>query len=241
MKALTGTLTAALHRAAGQAAKELATKLGKAANDDDRSAADEVTLSALYEVAPAFSDTLQRMAADGAAKAVAQVNAEASLKLANERAIAWAKAHAAELIGKNADGEGALLEGTRTLIRGTVSTAVSEGWSPQRLLQELRDSYAFSADRAETIARTEVATAHVSGSMEGYRASGVVEKKVWLLAEDPCPECQGNADDGVIDLDDEFSSGDDAAPAHPNCECDVAPIVYDDAETDTDPDELDEE
>jgi hypothetical protein len=63
-----------------------------------------------------------------------------------------------------------------------------------------------------------------------------VEKKVWLLADDPCDECQGNADDGEIPLDDDFSSGDDAAPAHPRCLCDTAPVVYDDttdSETDT--------
>jgi PAS domain-containing protein len=220
---LTGTLTAALSLAAEEAAKQLAPALGKAAPpSDDRthSLIDDMSLPALYEASDDLYSTLTSMAADGADKALTQLNiggdTESMFTLANKRAIAFANKRAAELIKSDAGG-GELLDGTRALIRGTVEDAVADGWSPQKLLAQLRDSYAFSPERAETIARTEVAIAHVAGSMEGYRASGVVEKKVWLLAEDPCEICQGNADEGAIDLDDDFSSGDDAAPAHPRC------------------------
>jgi hypothetical protein len=222
--ALTGALTAALSLAAEEAGKQLTAALGKAAppSDDDRSQSliDAMTLPSLYEASDELVTALTSMAADGADKALTQLNVggdtESMFTLANKRAIALANKRAAELIKSDAGG-GELLDGTRALIKGTVEEAVTEGWSPQALKQALKDAYAFSSDRAETIARTEVAIAHVAGSMEGYRASGVVEKKVWLLAEDPCDVCQGNADDGEILLDDDFSSGDDAAPAHPRC------------------------
>lgn len=36
-----------------------------------------------------------------------------------------------------------------------------------------------------------------------------------------CPVCQENSDAGFIDIDDQFPSGDDEPPAHPNCGCEL--------------------
>ena len=87
------------------------------------------------------------------------------------------------------------------------------------------DDPAVLQDRAELIARTESAIADVAGNMISYRESGVVEKKGWLVGEDSCDECQANADEGDIDLDEAFSDGSDCAPAHPRCTCDIVPRV----------------
>lgn len=48
-------------------------------------------------------------------------------------------------------------------------------------------------------------------------------KKRWILGAsgNHCDDCQSNADAGWIDEDDSFPSGDDDAPAHPNCDCEV--------------------
>lgn len=142
---------------------------------------------------------------------------------------------AAEMVGMRYDSNGLLVlnpnaeyridDATRELLAGDINKALQEGWSTATLESVLEENYAFSDTRAEVIARTEVARADMQGSMETYRASGVVDGKKWLLAEDPCPICEGNADEGVIDIDEDFSSGDDAAPAHPNCECTVTPII----------------
>ena len=35
----------------------------------------------------------------------------------------------------------------------------------------------------------------------------------------PCIVCIANLEDGEIDMDEDFESGDDAPPAHPNCMC----------------------
>jgi len=131
--------------------------------------------------------------------------------------------HAAELVTK-------LDDATRDMLAGDIDTAMKEGWTTDELAGKLSENYAFSEARAQTIARTEIAFADMQGSMETYRASGVVTGKKVLLAENPCPICEENANDGIIDLDEDFSSGDDAAPFHPNCECTVTPIIAEEDE-----------
>ena len=77
----------------------------------------------------------------------------------------------------------------------------------------------ISATRAFTIARTETCQAMSSGQMAGMRESGV-QTKQWVVAgANVCPICDGNASEGLIDIGHVFGSGDDAPPAHPNCEC----------------------
>lgn len=142
--------------------------------------------------------------------------------------------NAAELVGKkyvngklvdNPNAKYRIDENTRELLRATINDALENGTTTDELADELEEAYAFSDTRARTIARTEVAKADMQGSMESYRESGVVEAKEWILSTNACPICEDNANDGIIPLDDKFSSGDDAAPAHPNCECSVIPVV----------------
>ena len=78
------------------------------------------------------------------------------------------------------------------------------------------------------VARTETAYADVQGNLEGYRASGVVAKKEWLVSQDEvCPECEA-LDGKVVDLDEPFpGQGGDGPPLHPNCRCDVLPVLQD--------------
>lgn len=49
--------------------------------------------------------------------------------------------------------------------------------------------------RAERIARTESARAYIAGQEEGWKESGVVLGKQWLLAPDACEFCQAAADE----------------------------------------------
>lgn len=181
-------------------------------------------------------DILRRVAKDGAARAVAQVgidDADITDQL-NEFADKYAKERAAEMVGKrwvgehlidNPNAEWRIDEGTRELLRGTVSEAITEGWSTDKLMREIERSTAFSESRSDMIARTEVAFADSAGNMKGYRESGVVVGKEWVPSEDACDICLENADAGVIGLDEPFPSGDDTSPAHPHCICDVAPVT----------------
>lgn len=183
---------------------------------------------------------LRKMAADGAKQSLAQVrvNDDGITDLANENAIAWADERAAELVGMKWDDAAEdyvpnpsavwrIDDVTREGINDLVVQALDEGWSNDTLAENIRDSYLFSDARAETIARTETARADVQGNLIGYSASGVVIGKEWITAddEDVSSECQANAAQGVIGLEDSFVSGADAPPEHPNCRCDVLPVV----------------
>lgn len=71
--------------------------------------------------------------------------------------------------------------------------------------------------------------AQQAGSLAEWQESGVVTGKEALLSNDHDyeDECDDNADAGVIALDEAFPSGDDTAPFHVHCECDVAAVVGD--------------
>lgn len=109
------------------------------------------------------------------------------------------------------------------------------------------DGTPMSDYRAAMIARTEVAEAQTTGTIAGYKATGLKMRKAWLLAGGACPFCetaaaQFNADNG-IDLDQPFfplgstiTAADgstmaidyraiQAAPLHPQCRCSVESVL----------------
>lgn len=182
----------------------------------------------------------EAIARDAVAQGFRQIAADASdeiVQQANDRAVAWARERAAELLGRRLDADGNLVdngrwsvdETTRERVRALVAQAEENGWSNDRLADNIREAYVFSPERADVIARTETAFADVAGNMIAYRESGIVAGKRWILAnhgdEKCCEDCEANVADGVIGLDDDFTTGDDAPPAHPNCRCDVIPVL----------------
>lgn len=77
----------------------------------------------------------------------------------------------------------------------------------------------ISATRAFQIANTETNQA-MSSAQQAFLEENGFKTKVWVAAgPNTCAICQGNADDGAIPLDDNFSSGDSHPPGHPGCEC----------------------
>lgn len=155
----------------------------------------------------------------------------------SEDAVAYSEARSAEMVGMKYNADGELVpnpnaiwridETTRDGIRSLVTDTVDGRLSVIDLPKALAESYGFSNDRAELIARTEVHKANGEGALAGMRASGVVEEKVWLTSNDDLveEECEANQDQGPVALDDDFQSGDAAEPAHPRCRCAVAPWV----------------
>jgi hypothetical protein len=80
----------------------------------------------------------------------------------------------------------------------------------------------FSSERATMIAEYEVSTAFHDGMKamaDLWRGGNGPTEKAWQTEDDPCPECADNADDGFIDSEAPFDSGDFEPPAHPNCRC----------------------
>jgi len=199
---------------------------------------DGIEWSGWQEFNDLFGKQLAITAKNGVAQAYAQLELEAEdmLTLANAGAVDWAKERAAELVGKRFDTSGRLVDNpdpkysiehsTREFIRLDITSAMAEGWSNDKLAKTLAENYAFSEERAMTIARTETATADTAGNMKLYQETGVVAKKQWIVGAECCPICE-EIDGEVVKLEDDFSSGTQAPPAHPNCRCDFLPILPD--------------
>lgn len=251
-KALRAALAKALKAIGRQCAKAVTAHLGKVAKagrDDEREA--RATSDAAIEAAdwsPVAQDSqtqLGEVAKDGAKRALTSlsVDDEGITDQTFDDAVEWATARAAELVGKSWDEDGNLVDNpdadmaiTDTLreeIRGAVADALAEGLSAADLGDNIEGLSGFSPERADLIAKSEIIRANAQGQMTAMRNSGVVEQKAWSTSEDgdTCEDCEGNADEGDVDLEDDFPSGDDAPPAHPGCRCVVVAVIRDESES----------
>lgn len=114
-------------------------------------------------------------------------------------------------------------------IRQHVSEWVSNGLPLRVLVDSLRRS-AFSEQRAQLIAVTEVTRAYAEGNRAAWRASGIIARMGWRTSADElvCPICRP-LNGRVTDVSaDGWRNTDDVAvfpPAHPRCRCWVTPVV----------------
>lgn len=111
---------------------------------------------------------------------------------------------------------------TRERMANAVADTFASNGTLDDAISAIKGAFAdMKESRAVTIAQTELADAYNQAMLSSARESGDL-LKVWNLDGEGCPEiCEPNAEDGPIDLDDDFSSGDDAPPAHPNCDCSI--------------------
>lgn len=234
-------------------AKDIAAQVVAAKDQIGKSDADEVRriLEALNfddwaVLVGDVADIVEKLTKEGAAAAIAQIGLEddkSMVSLVNEQAVQWAEERAAEWVGKKRLDDGSLIdnpdaqwridESTREMLGSTVTQAMEEGWSNDRLADEIAAAHAFSPERAEMIARTETAFADVQGNLLAYKQSGQVQGKKWLTAADCCDECQ-ELDGMEVGIDDDFpKDGGDGPPLHPNCRCDIVPILIDEPNNDS--------
>jgi hypothetical protein len=221
-------------------------KLGKAADGQARDNnktddlwvakfVDDLDLSGLSLAWDDYTDTLQLVAADGARQEVARIVVDDAtvqpaatgagfdiLDHQDPNAIDWAKDHAAKMLSDNGD-VGEIPDATRAMVRQTITRALDAHATNDELATALQDTYAFSADRAELIARTEVGNALGGGGFAGAKAVGMKAKR-WLQTNDEneCPRCEANAAQGWIPIDDAYVSGALFPLQHPRCQCDQA-------------------
>lgn len=134
-------------------------------------------------------------------------------------AVTWAEDHAASLISKDGSG-GELVDATRAMLRRTLAQAVRDKMTDRQIADLLQNDYAFSRERAELIARTEVRNAVGRGRLAGAQRVGM-QSKDWRVSDDegPCPLCEANQAQGWIAIDKPFVSGAMAPLAHPRCRC----------------------
>jgi SPP1 gp7 family putative phage head morphogenesis protein len=153
----------------------------------------------------------------------------------NEDALEWAEERAAELVGKkwagnelidNPDPHWAITDSTRDGLRDLVSQALKDGLGPKELHDKIEASYEFSDARAAMIARTEIGFAHVQGAITGWKLSGEVAGYEWELGSEHDFEDDCDLNDGeYAELGENFPSGDDSPPLHPNCACALLPVL----------------
>lgn len=196
----------------------------KLRKDDDQTA-DDLPLSDLAAIG-LISAPLTLVAEDGGQSFLASIDLSDDLfGQVHERAVRYVRDHGAELVTD-------IDESTRNMLAGTIADSLAANEGITALTDRIASDYAFSDDRAQLIAETEVANANQAGALEGMKAArdaGVKLKKIWLPDAEACDICLDNGDAGPIDLDDTFPSGDDAPQAHPNCRCVLASEVDDDS------------
>ena len=103
---------------------------------------------------------------------------------------------------------------------------LDEGLANDESLAELSERvakvYGKTRDfRTDLIARTEVSAISNFGNTEGMKQAGATQK-MWVVVtpeDDPCL-IEGE----VVGIDEAFSNGLEAPPAHPNCQCSTIPI-----------------
>jgi HK97 family phage portal protein len=111
-----------------------------------------------------------------------------------------------------------ITDATRDAVRGAIAESLANGESVAQLRERIMGMTEFSFARAETIARTELATALNLAAVESYRQSGVVVG-VRVTDGDYDPAC--TAMNGRT-----FRLGEEPRPLeHPNCRRIFAPIV----------------
>lgn len=234
-----------------QAAKDVAAqvrdgKLFKLQKSD--SDLDEMNLSALDAVVTAVPSILEPAAVDASVHTLDQMGLFDRSNLVDqvsERSVAYARARAAEMVGMRRLPDGTLVENpnaemridttTRIEVNRIISDGLQNNIGRDEIADQIEESFWFSPERAELIATTEIAMANSRSSLDSMRTArkaGVKVKKSWLADPDACDICLENEAAGPIDIDDDFPSGDESTPAHPNCECATVPEVIEDTGSD---------
>lgn len=124
---------------------------------------------------------------------------------------------------------------TKDRINQSIRTSLELGESDldaaERISNILNDP-----NRALTIARTESVNSYNQGLLTFGDKSGAVAKQWYDVgADDICAE---NSAQGAIDIGDDFESGDNAPPAHPNCRCGMQLIYPDGSEEEGDEEDI---
>ncbi len=143
----------------------------------------------------------------------------------NEAAVTFAHEHAGELTRKWLLTD--LLDDAVGKLRALLVRAVREGWSGRQLGLELEKAWGIMRSLADVIGHTEIASAETNGSLIGWRESGVVRAKRWLMPSDhkASDACDKNAAAGEVPIDQPFPSGVMVPPAHAGCSCFMAPVT----------------
>lgn len=108
---------------------------------------------------------------------------------------------------------------TKDLLATVIGEAYQKGATYEQMVRAIETAGAFDRRRAELIASTELNAAYNQGGLAMARQLGASMKRWDPLGGNVCEDCLANEAESYIPIDDDFSTGDDCPPAHPNCEC----------------------
>lgn len=240
--AVTAIMSAALAKVGAKAAAHVRARLralGKA-EESPEDISDDVDFSDFEEAVPDIADALAGVAADSARQTLVHIGVSDRADLmnqVNEGAVEAAHVRAAEMVGMRRLADGSLApsknakntitETTREDIRLIIEGGLADNIGSDAIAQHIEEAAAFSPERAELIAHTEVGNINSAASLDSALSAqdaGVEVLKGWLTAGDDRVEdiCRGNAAAGFIALDEDFPSGDAAPLSHPRCRCAIS-------------------
>lgn len=118
---------------------------------------------------------------------------------------------------------------TLSALQDKVVAAVKDGMTATEIQASITAEFEDDINpyRAEMIARTEFANAATNAQRATYEKSGITE---WVWSQPPGDEdddCTEN-DGETVKIGENFPSGDEQPPVHPNCKCAVSPVPPDD-------------
>jgi hypothetical protein len=218
---------------------------GGDAQEIAKKVADQISLDGLTQVSDAIEPALSKVAGDAGGEIVGQLGPTDTEELVNQvdlDTVQFARARAAELVGKRWTKDGELIDNpnptyaitdaTRDRVRALIADGLEKNLGSEAIGKAIReDAAAFGEKRAAVITHTEIARANVQGSLIGARkleAGGVDLRKSWLISNlGCCDKCALNAAMPPISIDADFLSGDSGPPAHPNCRCSLGWHVHD--------------
>jgi hypothetical protein len=143
-------------------------------------------------------------------------------------ALDYAQTRAAELVT-------AIDETTQERLQQMIEEAVKENLSSAELADNINNSFAFSEERADMIARTELTDAWNTGLGKTLQDAG--EPYVFVTDGDGCETCAAVADDPIWTVE-EFL---DNTSEHPHCEREGRPLTEEEAQDMADEDAADEQ
>ena len=127
---------------------------------------------------------------------------------------------------------------TQDALKRNLIEGLETGESTEQIARRIAETFGVRKQDATRIARTEIASAVQSAQVEGYRQTGVVEKKLWNTSLDGKVRDSHIIEGQTRDLDEPFSLGNGVearSPADPalapgdrvNCRCFVTPVFID--------------
>jgi hypothetical protein len=181
------------------------------------------------QIARRSSDVLQRVLTVNIHEALLTADKQAVVKEADSSVEVGSKSgllsadaeqYAAEQAAKQVVG---INQTTVDAIADLVANAVGNQFTPAQLSTDLRDLLeGWTKDRADLVARTEMADAFGYAALEKLKREEI-EYKQLILSPDACPSCEAIADNGPVPVDEPFvdDTGEeyDRSPIHPKCRC----------------------